>query len=154
SSAKAATWTRRETTSTPTGTRSTTSDATSPRSWSRRPAAGQHQRRVVELEGIDRRRVTPVGRGTPVVGGARGAPAVRSPTQPSSVEGPVPKFLVAVKYSPEGVKGLLSAGGTARRAATQSAVEALGGTLESFHFAFGEDDAFVIVDMPDNESAA
>jgi uncharacterized protein with GYD domain len=66
----------------------------------------------------------------------------------------VPKFLVAVRYSPEGVKGLLSGGGTARRAAVQSAVEALGGTLESFHFAFGEDDAFVIVDMPDNESAA
>ena len=30
----------------------------------------------------------------------------------------------------------------------------LGGSLESFHFAFGDVDAFVICDLPDDEAAA
>jgi uncharacterized protein with GYD domain len=30
----------------------------------------------------------------------------------------------------------------------------VGGRLESFYFAFGERDAYVIVELPDNESAA
>ena len=32
--------------------------------------------------------------------------------------------------------------------------EGLGGRLESFYFAFGETDAYVILDLPDNQSAA
>jgi uncharacterized protein with GYD domain len=32
--------------------------------------------------------------------------------------------------------------------------ESLGGKLESFHFAFGDADAYVLVDLPDNEAAA
>ena len=32
--------------------------------------------------------------------------------------------------------------------------EALGGKLESFYFAFGDVDAYVIVDLPDNISAS
>jgi uncharacterized protein with GYD domain len=32
--------------------------------------------------------------------------------------------------------------------------ESVGGSLESFHFAFGDSDAYVIVDLPDNEAAA
>ena len=31
---------------------------------------------------------------------------------------------------------------------------ALGGKLESFHFAFGDVDAYVVVDLPDDEAAA
>lgn len=31
---------------------------------------------------------------------------------------------------------------------------ALGGSLESFHFAFGDVDAYVVVDLPDDEAAA
>jgi uncharacterized protein with GYD domain len=30
----------------------------------------------------------------------------------------------------------------------------LGGSLDSFHFAFGDVDAYVIVDLPDDEAAA
>ncbi|HWS47275.1 MAG TPA: GYD domain-containing protein, partial [Acidimicrobiia bacterium] len=30
----------------------------------------------------------------------------------------------------------------------------LGGSLESFYFAFGDDDVLVICDLPDNETAA
>ncbi|MGH2850204.1 MAG: GYD domain-containing protein, partial [Solirubrobacteraceae bacterium] len=63
----------------------------------------------------------------------------------------MPKYLVRASYTVEGVKGLRSAGGTSRRDAVAKLAESLGGTLESFHFAFGETDAFVILDMPDNE---
>jgi uncharacterized protein with GYD domain len=31
--------------------------------------------------------------------------------------------------------------------------DTLGGSLEGFYFAFGEVDAYVIVDLPDNEAA-
>jgi uncharacterized protein with GYD domain len=33
-------------------------------------------------------------------------------------------------------------------------VEGMGGQLESFYFGFGEHDAYVIADLPDNASAA
>ena len=64
------------------------------------------------------------------------------------------KYLFKASLSAEGVAGLRSEGGTARRAEVKKAVEALGGTLESFYFAFGDDDVIVICDLPDNETAA
>jgi uncharacterized protein with GYD domain len=66
----------------------------------------------------------------------------------------MPKYLCVAKYSAEGVKGLMKEGGSGRRAAVEQAVKGLGGTLEAFYFAFGDDDAFVVVDVPDNASAA
>jgi uncharacterized protein with GYD domain len=66
----------------------------------------------------------------------------------------MPKFLVEVKYSLDGAKGLMAEGGSSRVAASKTLVESLGGSLESFYFAFGEADAYIIVDMPDNLSAA
>ncbi len=63
-------------------------------------------------------------------------------------------YLVSASYSPEGVKGLLKGGGTARVDAVRKSVEGLGGKLQSFHFAFGGDDAIVIAELPDNVSAA
>jgi uncharacterized protein with GYD domain len=38
--------------------------------------------------------------------------------------------------------------------AARVAVSSLGGTVESFYFAFGEDDAYITVDLPDNVAAA
>jgi uncharacterized protein with GYD domain len=64
------------------------------------------------------------------------------------------KYLVIANYEPEGVKGLLAKGGTARSEAVAKAVAGVGGTVESFHFAFGEDDAYVVVDAPDNVAVA
>jgi uncharacterized protein with GYD domain len=61
---------------------------------------------------------------------------------------------VTGRYSPEGVKGLLKGGGTARTKAIAEMVSGLGGSVESFHFAFGADDVFVVVDLPDNVAAA
>ncbi len=66
----------------------------------------------------------------------------------------MPRFLVVANYNAEGVKGLISGGGTARRAAVKQAIEALGGTVESFDYAFGEDDVYTIVELPDNVTAA
>ena len=65
----------------------------------------------------------------------------------------MPKFLIEASYTPEGAKGVQSAGGTSRREAVAQVVDSVGGSLESFHFAFGDRDAYVIVDLPDNESA-
>jgi uncharacterized protein with GYD domain len=64
------------------------------------------------------------------------------------------KFLVTARYDSEGIKGVLKTGGTARSNAVAKMVEGMGGTVESFHFAFGKEDAYVVVDMPDNVSAA
>jgi uncharacterized protein with GYD domain len=66
----------------------------------------------------------------------------------------MPKFLIEASYTPEGAKGVQSAGGTSRREAVAQVAESVGGRLESFYFAFGDSDAYVIVDLPDNESAA
>jgi uncharacterized protein with GYD domain len=63
-------------------------------------------------------------------------------------------YLVTASYSPDGVKGVLKNGGTARADAVKSAVEGLGGKMHSFHFAFGGDDAYVQVELPDNIAAA
>ena len=66
----------------------------------------------------------------------------------------MPKYLIVANYTSDGVKGVLSAGGSARRAAVAATIEALGGSLESFYFGFGKEDAYVIVDLPDNVAAA
>jgi uncharacterized protein with GYD domain len=66
----------------------------------------------------------------------------------------VPRFLLIVNYAPEGVRALLSSGGSARVSVVEKAATGLGGRLESFDFAFGSDDAYTIVDLPDSESAA
>ena len=66
----------------------------------------------------------------------------------------MPKFLIEASYSVEGVKGVQSAGGSSRRDAVAQVAESVGGQLESFHFGFGESDAYVIVDLPSNEAAA
>jgi uncharacterized protein with GYD domain len=63
------------------------------------------------------------------------------------------KFLVEATYNAEGTKALLKDGGTSRRTAETKAVEDPGGTLEAFHYAFGERDAIVICDVPDTISA-
>ena len=66
----------------------------------------------------------------------------------------MPKYLIEANYTAEGFKGVLAKGGTARREAVEKMLSDIGGTCESFHFAFGSSDAFVIVDVPDNVAAA
>jgi uncharacterized protein with GYD domain len=66
----------------------------------------------------------------------------------------MPKFMFEASYTLDGVKGVQSDGGSSRRDAVAALAESVGGRLESFHFAFGDRDAYVLVDLPDNESAA
>lgn len=66
----------------------------------------------------------------------------------------MPKYMIEASYSQEGVEGVKNKGGSSRRDAVAQMAESLGGKLESFHFAFGDSDAYVIVDLPDNEAAA
>ena len=66
----------------------------------------------------------------------------------------MPKYLFEARYSPEGAIGLAKEGGTGRRDAVKKHLEEVGGKLESMYFALGEIDCFVIVDLPDNVSAA
>ena len=66
----------------------------------------------------------------------------------------MPKYLFEASYTTEGIEGVKSKGGTSRREAVAAMAEGLGGSLESFYFAFGGADAYVVVDLPDNEAAA
>jgi uncharacterized protein with GYD domain len=66
----------------------------------------------------------------------------------------MPKFLIEVKYTLDGIKGVRTEGGSAREAVARTLVEGLGGKLEAYYFAFGGADCYVIADMPDNVSAA
>lgn len=66
----------------------------------------------------------------------------------------MPKYLWRVSYFQDGAQGLLAQGGSARAAAITEMVESVGGSVESCHFAFGEDDLFVIGEVPDDVAAA
>ena len=63
------------------------------------------------------------------------------------------KYLLEVSYTVEGTQGLLKDGGSKRRAAAQEAAQAVGGKIDAFYYAFGEHDAYLIVDFPDAVSA-
>ena len=62
----------------------------------------------------------------------------------------MPKYLFHGSYTPEGFRGLLDEGGSKRREAAEQALQSVGGSLEAFYFAFGDNDFYIIVDLPDN----
>ncbi len=64
------------------------------------------------------------------------------------------RYLWQVSYTADGVKGVLSEGGTSRRSMVQQLVEGLGGRVDTFDFAFGADDVYVIAELPDNVTVA
>lgn len=66
----------------------------------------------------------------------------------------MPKYMFRASYTATGAAGVLKEGGSARQAAVTKLVESVGGTVESMYWAFGEDDFFMIADMPDAEAAA
>lgn len=67
----------------------------------------------------------------------------------------MPKYLISASYTAEGTRGVIKGGGgSARRAAATQAIQSVEGKVEAFYFAFGEHDAYVLVDAPDNVSAA
>ena len=66
----------------------------------------------------------------------------------------MPKYLFQARYTTEGIQGLVNDSASGRRADVQAAVKALGGNVEAFYYAFGDDDVVTIVDLRDNIKAA
>lgn len=64
------------------------------------------------------------------------------------------KYLITASYSAEGLKGLHKDKAAGRRRAVREACESIGGKLEAFYLAFGEEDVVTIVDLPDNVAAS
>lgn len=66
----------------------------------------------------------------------------------------MPKYLIQASYTAEGTRGLMRDGGSKRRTVVEQIIRNVGGTLESFYFAFGESDVYIICEIPDIASAA
>jgi uncharacterized protein with GYD domain len=64
------------------------------------------------------------------------------------------KYLIQARYTSEGIQGLVKDSASGRRADVQAAVGALGGKVEAFYYAFGDDDVVAILDLPNNTKAA
>jgi uncharacterized protein with GYD domain len=65
----------------------------------------------------------------------------------------MPKYLLTASYSHEGQKGVLKEGGSARVTATEAIVKRVGGKMESYYFALGGHDVYVIAELPSNAAA-
>jgi uncharacterized protein with GYD domain len=66
----------------------------------------------------------------------------------------MPKYHYAVSYTSEGLKGLIKEGGTSRLESVRKLLTEMGGSVEAFYYAFGEDDLYIIAEMPDNTASA
>jgi uncharacterized protein with GYD domain len=66
----------------------------------------------------------------------------------------MPKYLIQASYTTEGIQGLVGDSASGRRADVQAAVSAVGGRVEAFYYAFGPDDVIIILDLPNNITAA
>ena len=64
------------------------------------------------------------------------------------------RYLLMASYSPEGIKGLLKDGGSARREVVKKVARSLGGKMVTFDYAFGDTDVYTIIDLPDHASSA
>lgn len=63
------------------------------------------------------------------------------------------KYMYRTKYTQSGLQGLLKEGGTGRRAALTQTIEGMGGVLEGFYYAMGDDDLILIAEIPDEATA-
>jgi uncharacterized protein with GYD domain len=66
----------------------------------------------------------------------------------------MPKYLVEASYTDEGLKGLIKDKASGRAAAVQKAAQSLNGKMDEIYYTFGDKDVILIIDMPDNTSAA
>ncbi|MBN2549931.1 MAG: GYD domain-containing protein [Anaerolineales bacterium] len=63
------------------------------------------------------------------------------------------KYLFYGSYTPEGYRGLLEEGGSVRIEVSKRALQSVGGSLEAFYYSNGEQDFYIIVNLPDNVSS-
>jgi uncharacterized protein with GYD domain len=66
----------------------------------------------------------------------------------------MPKFLIKGNYTSEGMKGLKKDKASGREKSVAGACKALGGKLEAIYYALGDDDVFVVVDLPSHVQMA
>ena len=66
----------------------------------------------------------------------------------------MPKYLFQGSYSQQGLKGVLTEGGSKRHEAAEELIKGSGGRLEAYYYAFGSDDFVIIADLPSNVDAA
>jgi uncharacterized protein with GYD domain len=62
------------------------------------------------------------------------------------------KYLLHINYIGEGIKGLLSEGGSSRKAVAEAAAKSVGASIESMYYALGETDCYVIADAPNHHA--
>ena len=66
----------------------------------------------------------------------------------------MPKFLLEVSYTAEGLKGLQKDKAAGRTAAVKSALKAVDGQLDGIYWCLGERDCIAIINLPDLAVAA
>jgi uncharacterized protein with GYD domain len=66
----------------------------------------------------------------------------------------MPKYLIQASYTTEGLKGLMKDKASGRKAALEKAFGSVGAKMECFYYSFGDHDVVLVVDGPDNISAA
>ncbi|MGO9180452.1 MAG: GYD domain-containing protein [Candidatus Limnocylindrales bacterium] len=63
------------------------------------------------------------------------------------------KYLYRLRYTQTGLEGTIKEGFVARETFFRERVASLGGTTESAYWAYGEDDALIVADLPDTATA-
>jgi uncharacterized protein with GYD domain len=63
------------------------------------------------------------------------------------------KYLFYGSYTTEGYQGLLKEGGSVRIGVAKQTLESACGSLEAFYYSNGEQDFYIIVNLPDNVKA-
>jgi uncharacterized protein with GYD domain len=66
----------------------------------------------------------------------------------------MPKYLIKANYTAEGMKGLQKDKASGREKAVAAACKGVGGKLDAIYYALGDDDAFVVVDLPSHVHVA
>src|SRR5215469_7640883 len=65
-------------------------------------------------------------------------------------ESTMAKYLVIGSYTADGLRELAAHGASARIDASNKLVAEAGGSIESFYYAFGSDDVYILCTLPDN----
>jgi uncharacterized protein with GYD domain len=63
------------------------------------------------------------------------------------------KYLFHGSFTTEGLRAVIKEGASSRPKAVATAAASVGGSLESYYFAFGDKSYYVVCDLPDDEAA-
>jgi uncharacterized protein with GYD domain len=64
------------------------------------------------------------------------------------------KYLFHGSFTQTGLQGLMKEGGSARLKAVQDLAQSVGGSMETYYFAFGKDSYYIVCDLPSDEAAS